>query len=82
MDCAFAFDYFSPGAVPLLLLPRRRRRCCCCCCLRRMPGYPRMDMGNPYLTARYDGRIVDSLPWGRGWLADGSMVGLRIARRV
>lgn len=39
-----------------------------------MPGYPRMDIGNPYLTARYDGRIVDSLPWGRGWLADGSVV--------
>jgi hypothetical protein len=33
-----------------------------------------MDIGNPYLTARYDGRIIDSLPWGRGLLADGSMV--------
>lgn len=39
-----------------------------------MPGYPRMDVGNPYLTARYDSCIVDSLPWGRGWLADGQMV--------
>jgi hypothetical protein len=36
-----------------------------------------MDIGNPYLTARYDGRIVDSLPWGRGWLVDGSMVGAK-----
>lgn len=40
-----------------------------------MPGYPRMDVGNPYVTARYDSYIVDSLPWGRGWLADGSQVG-------
>jgi hypothetical protein len=32
---------------------------------RRMPNYPRIDKGNPYLT---------SLPWGRGWLADGSQV--------
>jgi hypothetical protein len=39
-----------------------------------MPNYPRIDKGNPYLTSRYDGRVVDSLPWGRGWLADGSQV--------
>lgn len=45
------------------------------CRCRRMPGYPRMDVGNPYLTARYDSYIVDSLPWGRGWLVDGSQVG-------
>jgi hypothetical protein len=38
---------------------------------RRMPGYPRIDRGNPYLTARYDHGIVDSLPWGRGWSAEG-----------
>lgn len=35
-----------------------------------MPGYPRMDIDNPYLTARYDGGIIDSLPWGTGWAAD------------
>jgi hypothetical protein len=38
---------------------------------RRMPGYPRIDKGNPYLTARYDHGIVDSMPWGRGWPAEG-----------
>ncbi|KAF6263462.1 hypothetical protein COO60DRAFT_1635090 [Scenedesmus sp. NREL 46B-D3] len=38
---------------------------------KRMPGYPRIDVGNPYLTARYDHGIVDSLPWGSGWLAAG-----------
>lgn len=35
-----------------------------------MAGYPRIDAANPYLTARYDGGVVDSLPWGRGWAAD------------
>lgn len=36
---------------------------------RRMPGYPRVDAGNPYLAALYSRAVVDSLPWGRGWLA-------------
>lgn len=35
---------------------------------RRMPGYPKVDRGNPYLLARYDARILDSQPWGRGRL--------------
>jgi hypothetical protein len=39
-----------------------------------MAGYPRIDKANPYLTSRYDGGIVDSLPWGHGWLADGQQV--------
>lgn len=39
-----------------------------------MPSYPRIDVGNPYLTARYDGGVVDSLPWGRGWDADGEQL--------
>lgn len=29
------------------------------CCGRHMPGYPRIDVGNDYLMARYDGAIVD-----------------------
>jgi hypothetical protein len=38
---------------------------------RRMPGYPKVDRGNPYLAARYDGVVVDSQPWARG---DGAVV--------
>ena len=26
---------------------------------RHMPGYPRIDVGNDYLMARYDGAILD-----------------------
>ncbi|KAG6542768.1 hypothetical protein Mapa_015845 [Marchantia paleacea] len=33
---------------------------------RYMPGYPRVDTGNPYLIARYDGLILDGKSWGRG----------------
>lgn len=33
---------------------------------RRMAGYPKVDRGNPYLAARYDGLVVDSQPWARG----------------
>jgi hypothetical protein len=36
-----------------------------------MPGYPKVDRGNPYLAARYDGVVVDSQPWARG---DGAVV--------
>ncbi|KAI8474616.1 MAG: hypothetical protein J3K34DRAFT_465451, partial [Monoraphidium minutum] len=36
---------------------------------RRMPGYPKVDRGNPYLVAAYSGHVVDSLPWRRGWMA-------------
>ena len=28
-----------------------------------MPGYPRVDKGNDTLLARYDGSVVDALPW-------------------
>ena len=35
---------------------------------RRMHNYPKVDKKNPYLTARYDGGVVDSKPWGRGWM--------------
>ena len=31
--------------------------------LRHMPGYPRVDKGNDTLLARYDGAVVDALPW-------------------
>jgi hypothetical protein len=31
-----------------------------------MPGYPRVDRGNDYLMTRFDGAVVDGLPWGRG----------------
>jgi len=33
---------------------------------RRMAGYPKVDRGNPYLAARYDGVVIDSQPWARG----------------
>ncbi|KAL3698291.1 hypothetical protein R1sor_012367 [Riccia sorocarpa] len=33
---------------------------------RYMPGYPRVDRGNPYLISRYDGLILDGKSWGRG----------------
>jgi hypothetical protein len=36
---------------------------------RRMAGYPKVDKGNPYLVAAFTGHVVDSLPWGRGWMA-------------
>jgi len=31
-----------------------------------MANYPRVDAGNPYLLARYDGAVVDGKPWGKG----------------
>ncbi|KAK9838450.1 hypothetical protein WJX81_000079 [Elliptochloris bilobata] len=34
--------------------------------LRHMPGYPRIDVGNDYLMARYDGAILDGQAWGLG----------------
>jgi hypothetical protein len=34
-----------------------------------MAGYPKVDRGNPYLVAAFTGHVVDSLPWGRGWMA-------------
>jgi hypothetical protein len=39
--------------------------------LRHMPGYPKIATDNPYLVARYDGSVVDALPWGlgAGWSA-------------
>ncbi|WIA16650.1 hypothetical protein OEZ85_013313 [Tetradesmus obliquus] len=49
---------------------------------RRMPGYPRIDVGNPYLTARYDHGIVDSLPWGRGWPAGSGVSAAAVAAAV
>ena len=33
---------------------------------RRIPGYPRIDRGNDYLMARFDGAVLDAQPWGRG----------------
>lgn len=33
---------------------------------RYMPGYPRVELGNPYLISRFDGLIIDGNPWGRG----------------
>jgi len=33
---------------------------------RQIPGYPRIDMENGTLAARFDGSIVDSKPWGEG----------------
>lgn len=31
-----------------------------------IPGYPRVDAGNPYLISRYDGIVIDAQPWGTG----------------
>ncbi|KAH9323526.1 hypothetical protein KI387_018165, partial [Taxus chinensis] len=33
---------------------------------RYIPGYPRVDAGNPYLISRYDGIVIDAQPWGCG----------------
>jgi len=39
---------------------------------RQIPGYPRIDMENGTLAARFDGSIVDSKPWGEGLVGCGS----------
>ncbi|XP_051146267.1 uncharacterized protein LOC127261882 isoform X2 [Andrographis paniculata] len=31
-----------------------------------IPGYPRVDLQNPYLITRYDGTIINAKPWGYG----------------
>ncbi|KAJ9181058.1 hypothetical protein P3X46_009229 [Hevea brasiliensis] len=33
---------------------------------RYIPGYPRVDAHNTYLTARYDGTVINARPWGSG----------------
>ncbi|KAF2289366.1 hypothetical protein GH714_035420 [Hevea brasiliensis] len=33
---------------------------------RYIPGYPRVDAHNTYLTARYDGTVINAQPWGSG----------------
>jgi len=33
---------------------------------RYIPGYPRVDAQNPYLITRYDGTVINALPWGSG----------------
>lgn len=33
---------------------------------RYIPGYPRVDAGNPYLITRYDGTVINAQPWGYG----------------
>lgn len=30
---------------------------------RHIPGYPRVDRGNDTLLARYDGAVMNALPW-------------------
>ena len=32
-------------------------------CDRHMPGYPKIDRNNDTLLARYDGAVIDALPW-------------------
>ncbi|EPS57948.1 hypothetical protein M569_16868 [Genlisea aurea] len=43
-----------------------------------IPGYPRVDLHNPYLITRYDDFVINAQPWGRGGDAremwDGSFV--------
>jgi hypothetical protein len=33
---------------------------------RYIPGYPRINIQNPYLITRYDGTIINAQPWGTG----------------
>lgn len=33
---------------------------------RYIPGYPRVDLQNPYLITRYDGTVINAQPWGTG----------------
>ncbi|KAL8035049.1 hypothetical protein ABFX02_12G072200 [Erythranthe guttata] len=33
---------------------------------RYIPGYPRVDLQNPYLITRYDGTVINAQPWGNG----------------
>ncbi|KAL2546041.1 hypothetical protein Fot_15274 [Forsythia ovata] len=33
---------------------------------RFIPGYPRVDLQNPYLITRYDGTVINAQPWGSG----------------
>ncbi|KAG8366708.1 hypothetical protein BUALT_Bualt17G0107500 [Buddleja alternifolia] len=33
---------------------------------RYIPGYPRVDLQNPYLITRYDGIVINAQPWGLG----------------
>ncbi|CAI9756015.1 unnamed protein product [Fraxinus pennsylvanica] len=33
---------------------------------RFIPGYPRVDLQNPYLITRYDGTVINAQPWGFG----------------
>ncbi|KAK1566540.1 hypothetical protein Q3G72_001217 [Acer saccharum] len=33
---------------------------------RYIPGYPRVDVQNPYLITRYDGTVINAQPWGYG----------------
>ncbi|KAK9106322.1 hypothetical protein Syun_022333 [Stephania yunnanensis] len=33
---------------------------------RYIPGYPKVDANNPYLITRYDGIVINALPWGIG----------------
>eukprot|EP00803_Ostreobium_quekettii_P004429 evm.model.scf_338.3 EVM.evm.TU.scf_338.3 scf_338:51123-51557(+) len=40
-----------------------------CGCRRHIPNYPRVDMSNPYLFARFDGAVIDAKPWGHGQLS-------------
>ncbi|GAX79643.1 hypothetical protein CEUSTIGMA_g7084.t1 [Chlamydomonas eustigma] len=33
---------------------------------KRMPNFPRIDIGNPYLSRTYEMDVIDSKPWGDG----------------
>lgn len=33
---------------------------------RYIPGYPRVNVQNPYLITRYDGLVINAQPWGAG----------------
>ena len=54
-SCAFPGPLRQLSLLGMTRTPARLRR--------HMPGYPRVDKGNDTLLARYDGSVVDALPW-------------------
>lgn len=36
------------------------------CRCRQIPGYPRVDRDNSFLSSRFDGAILDAKAWGPG----------------
>lgn len=49
---------------------------------RHMPNFPKIDIGNPYLSSRYDMTIIDSKPWGQGAGSETSTGGFALSDAV